>query len=118
MRGSVFDDRGQMVPLVAVGLVLMAATAYGLIAVGSVLVDRAMARTAADAAALEMVATDDEDAARAVAEANGAELVWVRHGGSSVEVEVRVGRATARARATGAWTWVPPGGARPRGVIP
>lgn len=118
MCGSVSGDRGQTVPLVAIGLVLMAATAYGLVAVGSILVDRAVARTAADAAALEMVATDDEAAARAVADANGAELVSVRREGSSVEVEVRVGRVTARARASGSWSWTPPGGARSQGAIP
>jgi Flp pilus assembly protein TadG len=103
---------------VAIGLVLLAATAYGLVAVGSILVDRAVARTAADAAALELVATDDEAAAREVADANGAELLSVRWDGPSVEVEVRVGRVTARARASGSWSWVPPGGARPGGAIP
>jgi Flp pilus assembly protein TadG len=116
MCGS--DDRGQTIPLVAIGLVLLAAMAYGLVAVGSILLDRAVARTAADAAALEMVVTDDEGAAREVAAANGAELLSVRWEGSSVEVEVRVGPVTARARASGSWSWVPPGGARHRGAIP
>ena len=113
------DDRGQVVPLVAVALVILGAAAYGLTAVGVVLVDRATARTAADAVALELAAHGDDGAAHEIATANGAEVVRVQWDGPTVEVEVRVGRVTARARASSAVDWVPPqGGARPRGAIP
>ena len=121
--GGSRDERGQVVPLAALALVILAATAYAVGAVGAVLVDRATARTAADAVALELAATGDDAAGRAVATANGAELVGVRWEGPTVEVEVRVGRATARARATSSVEWVPPGevgsgGAPPGGAIP
>jgi Flp pilus assembly protein TadG len=113
------DERGQVVPLAALALVLFGAIAYGLTAVGTVLVDRATARTAADAVALELAASGDDAAARDLATANGAEVVGVQWDGPTVEVEVRVGRVTARARASSAVEWVPPpGGARPRGAIP
>jgi Flp pilus assembly protein TadG len=121
VNGSRNGDGGQVVPLVAVALLVLGAAAYGIVTVGGVLVERAVARTAADAAALELAATDDEQAAREVADANGAEVVAIRRVGASVEVEVRVGRVTARARASSSVAWVPPeerGGARPRGAIP
>lgn len=114
-RGS---EAGQVVPLVAVALVVLGAAAYGLVEVGTLLVERAAARTAADATALELAATGDEQLAAAVARANGAELESVRRAGVEVEVEVRVGRATARARATATVRWVPPGGATRGGAIP
>ena len=60
--------------------------------------DEARARTAADAAALAGAA-EGEDAAREVAEANGAELVHWRAEGADVWVEVRVGDARAVAKA-------------------
>jgi hypothetical protein len=58
----------------------------------------AQARTAADAAALAGAA-DGEAAARAVAEANGAELVSWRASGHDVWVGVVVGDAKAVAKA-------------------
>ncbi len=92
------SDRGQVVPLVAVALVVVAAIGFVIVAVGEVLADRATARTAADAAALAAAADGDEAAGR-LARANGATVVAIYRDGRQVEVEVRVGRATARARA-------------------
>jgi hypothetical protein len=64
------------------------------------LVDGVEARTAADAAALASV-RGGRPAALALATANGAELVaWARQG-DEVIVTVRVGEATAVARAAG-----------------
>jgi hypothetical protein len=95
-RGS--GDRGQAVPLV-VAVVVVAAVgvvAIGRLAVGAV--DAARARTAADAAALAG-ATDGRAAAAAAASDNGGVLVGFMRTGEDVLVDVRVGRATARARA-------------------
>jgi Flp pilus assembly protein TadG len=116
--GSRGNESGQVVPLAALALLVLGAAAYGVVAVGVVLIDRAAARTAADAVALELAAGADVDAAEDLAAENGAQVVWVRWSGPTVEVEVRVGRSTARARATSAVEWVPPGGARSRGAIP
>jgi hypothetical protein len=95
------SDRGQATPLWAVVLVLA-----GLLLVPTGLliratVERAEARSAADAAALAG-ALEGEAAARSVAEANGAELIEYRALGDLVEVTVVVGdrRATARAERT------------------
>lgn len=92
------SDRGQATPLWAVVLVLAGLL---LIPTGMLVratVERAEARSAADAAALAG-ALEDEAAARSVAAANGAELVEYLVHGSFVEVTVVVGdrRATARA---------------------
>lgn len=87
-----------MVPLIALTMVAMAGMALVIVSVGEVLSDRAIARTAADAAALTAAVGTDEQAS-AMAEANGATLVAIHRHGNQVEVEVRVGRATARARA-------------------
>ena len=91
-------DRGQVTPLVAVVMAMVAVLIVGLVAVGDVLADRAVARTAADAAALAAASGTDADAA-SIARDNGAALLSVHRLGAEVEVEVRVGRATARARA-------------------
>jgi Flp pilus assembly protein TadG len=107
-------DRGQVVPLVAVVLLVVAGVAVAIVAVGGVLLDRASARTAADAAALAAAAADDAEA-HDVAAANGAEVVEITRIGDQVEVEVSVGRATARARATVVREVVPPE-PPPRGV--
>ncbi len=96
-RGS--GDGGQAAPLV-VAVVVVAAVgvvAIGRLAAGAV--DAARARTAADAAALAG-ATDGRAAAAAVAAENGGLLVQFVTVGDDVLVEVRVGRAAARARAT------------------
>lgn len=92
------SELGQVAPLVAVAVLLVAGVGVAIVAVGGVLADRAVARTAADAAAL-VAAVDSDAAAASMARANGAELVAVHRHGDQVEVEVRVGRATARARA-------------------
>lgn len=96
-------DDGQATPLVAL-LVLLACGAVLLIAhLGHAADARARAQTAADAAALAG-AVDGEEAARATAEANGAEVEVVRREGGDAWVRVRVGRATAEARARARWT--------------
>jgi len=96
-RGS--GDRGQAVPLVLAIVVVaaVAVVALGRLTVGAV--DAARARTAADAAALAGAA-DGRDAADATARRNGGALVNFTTTGADVVVEVRVGDASARARAT------------------
>jgi hypothetical protein len=91
---------GQAVPLVAalVALAVVVVLAVGALArdVG----DATRARSAADAAALAGVARG-RAGSQALAARNGATVVsWQRDGGG-VTVTVRVGRATATARATG-----------------
>lgn len=104
-RRPVGNEQGQVVPLIAVAMVVMAAVAVVIVAVGGVVADRAVARTAADAAALAAAAETDprrsDMAAERLATANGAKLVSIHRHGLQVEVEVRVGRASARARAEG-----------------
>jgi len=91
-------QRGQVTPVLAVAVLVMALAAVGVARVGLAAADRARARTAADAAALAGAA-DGEDAARDVAERNGAGLVSYREDGSDVVVVVRFDRAEATARA-------------------
>lgn len=91
-------DGGQVLPLMAVVVVVTAAIAVVVVLVGGALSDRAVARTAADAAALA-AAVEGDGAAAEVAAANGATLVAVHRHLDQVEVVVSVGRATARARA-------------------
>lgn len=100
-------DRGQAVPLVAGLLVVLAGAALLLGLVTGVLVDRARAQTAADAAALAAAAGTDADAA-ALASANGAVLEAVTRDGDEVEVAVRVGRVRATARAAATLVLRPP----------
>ena len=91
-------ERGQVLPLVAV--VLMAATVAVLVVahLGGVVVDRARARTAADAAALAGV-DGGRPAAEAEASANGGVIESWSVSDGATEVTVRVGRARATARA-------------------
>jgi hypothetical protein len=95
-RGT--SDRGQAVPLLlgvlAAGMVFLVALAR----VGVAAVEAAKARTAADAAALAG-ARDGHAAAAAVAGENGGELVSFAQAGRDVLVTVRVGEASAKARA-------------------
>lgn len=95
------DDRGQATPLAVAMLAVVAVALVGLVPVGRTLTDRARARSAADAAALAGAA-DGEQAARALAADNGAELVEFERSGDEVVVRVEVGSvdAYARARAT------------------
>lgn len=111
-RGQV-GERGQVLPLVAV-LVVMAGVACLLLGrMGGAAVARAQAVTAADAAALAGAAAGRE-AARGAALDNGARLTAYRERGLDTEADVELGgaRATARARRNG-------GTGRPRpGVAP
>jgi hypothetical protein len=109
------SERGQVLPFIALVIVVagMAAVAIGRLGQGAV--DRARARTAADAAALAGAA-DGEAAARRFAAANGGILLSFRAEGADVEVAVRVRNAEATARArrepetlrTGRATGIPP----------
>jgi hypothetical protein len=94
------SERGSVTPLVAVLVLLVGALCLGLGRMGGAANGRAAAQTAADAAALAGAA-DGEDAARELAEANGAVVLDVTTDGADVQVTVRRGRAEARARATG-----------------
>jgi hypothetical protein len=95
-------DSGQVLPLVSVVLVLVALVCVGLTRLGVGVAERAQARTAADAAALAG-ARDGEDVAGEVASQNHGELVAYVAQGGEVEVTVRVGGSTARARAARRW---------------
>ena len=111
------SDRGQVMPLVAL-LIVVAGTAGLLVArLGGAAVSRARAQTAADAAALAG-AVDGRSGALALARANGGRLLVYEPVGTDVRVVVAVGVATARARArpvgagdAGA-AILPPGGRR------
>jgi hypothetical protein len=92
-------ERGQVLPLVAVVVLLAGASTVAIGRLAGAAVSRARARTAADAAALAGAA-EDEGSARAMAAANDGELLSLHElGPSDVEVVVRVGDATAQARA-------------------
>lgn len=83
-----------LVGIVAVVVVVVLA----LVPVARAVSLKAQARSAADAAALAGAA-EGEDAARAVAEANGATVVAWQAEGKDIWVEVRIGRAHAVAKA-------------------
>src|SRR5436305_13453695 len=87
-----------MVPVLAV-LVLAAGGAIVLLGrIGGGAVDRASARTAADAAALAGAA-EGQPAASSVAAADGGRIETYRELGMETELRVTVGRATPVARA-------------------
>lgn len=92
-------DRGQVTPLLALVVVMTVMVAFGLGRLGSVVIDRAEARTAADAAALAGVTGGRAEAERLATANHGVVERFVAVGGD-IEVTVRVGwaRATARAR--------------------
>jgi len=93
-------DRGSA--LVLAVIVTVAFTGAGGVALAAFsrdLIDASRARSAADAAALASVEGGPAAAAE-LAAANGATLVSWAQIGSDVVVEVRVGDAVARARAT------------------
>lgn len=96
------SERGQVLPLVALLMVLAGVAAVGLVRLGTGAAERARAVTAADAAALAGAA-DDEDRARELAQANGGELNRFEREGPDARVRVHLGDAvgTARARRTG-----------------
>jgi len=92
-------DAGQIVPKMALVLFAVVIVAMVVIRLGLQVDRRARAQSAADAAAIAG-ATEGEDIAGSVTEANGATLESFVVRGSEVEVVVRLGdeRATARAR--------------------
>lgn len=92
-------QRGQVVPLLAVALVLFGVVALGLVRLSATVTHRSAAQAAADAAALAG-AVDGPHAAQEVATANDAQVVdYVDDGGEvQVTVERRGVRATARAQ--------------------
>jgi hypothetical protein len=94
------DDRGQALPLIVGVLAIVAVFVAAIGVVAGHSIDAARARTAADAAALAGVKAG-QGAAAALAEANGGVLVeFLTTQNGDVVVRVRVGRATASARAT------------------
>ncbi len=95
-------DDGQVLPLLAALMMVVALVIIGLVRLGEGVVDRARARTAADAAALAG-ARDGEDRAGQVAADNHGDLRSYVARNHQVEVTVRVGDATASARAELRW---------------
>lgn len=88
---------GVLTGIAGVGLTLALTVAIADLARDTI--DAQRARTAADAAALAGVSTGSSGSAR-LAAANDAELVSWSRAGDDVTVTVRVGDATATARAT------------------
>jgi hypothetical protein len=103
-------EHGQVLPFVALLVLLAGACALVLGQLGAAAVGRAQARTAADAAALAGAAAGEE-AARRLAEENGAAIGDYRTDGKDTEVRAFIGvdaeheaDAIARARRSGrAW---------------
>lgn len=93
-------EKGQVLPLIMVALVMAGAVTFGLVHVASAVRERSSVQAAADAAALAG-AGDGEAAARELAEANDAELVAFRRDG--IEVEVVVTRHDVQASARARW---------------
>jgi hypothetical protein len=94
-----WGDGGQVLPLLALVILVGMAAALAMARLGVEVIDRARARTAADAAALAGV-DGGRSAADAAARANGGRVVHFVTSGGATEVEVRVGdsEATSRAR--------------------
>lgn len=91
-------ERGQAVVGGLIWIVAVAALLLGLARLGERVVDDARAQTAADAAALAAAASTDA-AARDLATRNNAVIESIHRDGAEVQVVVRVGVATAVARA-------------------
>lgn len=91
-------ERGAVLPLVALAMVVAGGGAVLLGRLGEAAVARTSARTAADAAALAGAA-EGEAAAREVAAANGATVLRFERHGRDTRVTVRVGPAEAVGRA-------------------
>jgi len=100
--GTCCGERGQST-LLGAGVLGVCVLVASLVAVaGTVAAERASARTAADAAALAAAVGETGEQvglARDAAGRNGAEVEAVDAGPGWAEVTVRVGRATATARA-------------------
>ena len=92
------DEDGQVMPLVAVAIVLVGGIALVIGHIGGMLVAHAQARAAADAAALAGALEGPAAAAEAAA-ANGATLLEIEVDDTDTEVKVQVGDAIALARA-------------------
>lgn len=92
-------DDGQIVPMAVVALAIVMIIALVVVRLGGQVDRRARAQAAADSAALAG-ATEGEDVAGSVTEANGAVLESFVVQGAEVEVVVRLEdqRATARAK--------------------
>ncbi len=102
MRDS---QRGQVVPLLAAFIVFAGLVLIALAHLGGGAVDRAMARRAADAAALAGAA-EGHNVADRLARENGARITRYDERGTDTELVVRYGdaRAIARARREGGGT--------------
>ena len=87
-------ESGQVMPLIAVAIVLVGGIALVIGHIGGMLVAHAQARAAADAAALAG-ALDGPAAAAEAAAANGARLLDVTVDDTDTEVKVQVGDAIA-----------------------
>lgn len=92
------DQRGQVLPLVALVAVAAGGLLLGVARFGADVSRAARAQAAADAAALAGAAVDREEA-EALAEANGAVLATFEAAGREVEVRTRVGDLWAVAKA-------------------
>lgn len=115
-------DNAQVLPLVLVVLALAVVAVLLVGRLGARAQQRAQARTAADAAALAGAA-EGRGAAEELARVNGGRLIGYEVDGAEVQVEVRVGDATASARSMRTSGPIPttysgPDGSRParRGV--
>jgi secretion/DNA translocation related TadE-like protein len=106
------SQHGQVVPLMAVAIVLVAALALGVAGLGRRSIARARAQSAADSAALAAAVAIPPVVARDVAERfaarNGATLVGWRTVGPTVVVTVEVAGEHATAAARPATTTVRP----------
>ena len=98
MRTHDKTERGSVLPLVALAMVMAGGGALLLGRLGEGAVSRASARAAADAAALAGAA-EGEEVAREVAAANGATVVKYETMGKDTRVTVRLGSAEAVGRA-------------------
>ena len=96
--GAKRGEGGQVLPLVALVMVVAGLAVVAVGRLGGAAVDRARAVTAADAAALAGAA-EGKDAARALARANGGRLAGYEELGTDARVRVAVGEAEAPARA-------------------
>lgn len=94
-----FGDRGQTTVLMVLVLAAGVGAITLVVRLGTVAVDRAQARTAADAAALAGAAEHAEQPAALAAQRNGGQLEVFRVVDGQIEVTVRVRQARATARA-------------------
>lgn len=96
--GAPVSERGSALPLMVVAVVLAGTLALFVGRMGGAAGDRARAQTAADASALAGAA-EGEDAARALASANGARVLSYVQQGLDTRVVVELGRAQASGKA-------------------